>query len=558
MGVAREPNSLRGVLRTMKRGRSGIMPWFMVFVMLTLLLAACSGGNSNPSTAKDNQTNEPGTTGSEMTPEEVTYPEKLSYWVGLNANAAATMASLGESKLYQELERLTGTQVEWIHPSGDGAQIEEQFNLMLASKNLPDVIERNWLHVSRGPDDAINSGTILRLNELIDQHAPNLKQYMEEHPELKKMIMTDEGNIYAFPFIRGHEKLNVFFGPILRKDWLDKAGLQVPTTVEEWEEVLTTFKDMNNGEPPFFQTISHMKIGHAFVGAYGIPLEFYNDNGTVKYGSMQPEYKDFLTLMNRWYEKGLLDPDFAAMETQLMDSKITTGKTLAFVGYTGSGIGKYMGLMEGDPEFELISAPYPTLKEGETAAWGQRDFPYTGIGAAITSAAENPEQIVKWLDYAYSPEGHNLFNFGVDGESYTMENGKPTYTDLILDNPEGLPITQAMSQYIRASYNGPFVQDPGYIEQYLVLDSQKEALVNWEKASTEMKMPLVTLTSDEGRKVASIMTDLNVYHEEMMLKFIMGSEPLEKFDEYVETLKAMGIEEVIQIRQLALERFLQR
>ncbi|WP_306812971.1 extracellular solute-binding protein [Paenibacillus soyae] len=541
------------MMKTSKINR--LRPMLTVLTLLAVLLTGCSG--NNPGGSDNNEPEQPEASASVETG-EVDFPESLSYWVGLNANAAATMTNLGESKMYQELERITGTKVEWLHPSGDGAQIEEQFNLMLASKKLPDVIERNWFSVSRGPDDAINSGTILRLNELIDKHAPNLKRYLDENPEVKKMVMTDEGNIYSFPFIRGHEKLNVFFGPIIRKDWLDKAGLEVPTTIEEWEAALIKFKEMNNGEPPFMQTISDLKIGHAFIGAYGIPLEFYVEDGQVKYGSMQPQYKDYLTLMNRWYEMGLLDPEFAAMDTQLRDSKTTTGKILAFVGYTGSGIGKYMGLMENDPEFELVSAPYPTLNEGDIPLWGQKDFPYTGIGAAITTSAKNPEQIVKWLDYAYSPEGHNLFNFGIEGESYELVDGKPAYTDVILNNPDDLPVTQAMAQYQRAVYNGPFIQDPGYIEQYLVLPSQQEALVNWEKADNSMRLPMVTPTAEESRKIASIMTDLNVYHEEMMLRFIMGSKPLSEFEEYVETLKAMGIEEVIKIRQAALERFDQR
>lgn len=541
----------------MKR-RNKWLTLFMAVLAAAVLLAGCSGGNSGQkgntgATKAPESSEEPGDT----TPAEVEFPKELSYWVHLNPNAAATMASLGESKIYQHLEKVTGTKVTWTHPSGEGAQIEEQFNLMLASKKLPDVIERNWLSVSRGPDDAIKSGTILRLNELIEEHAPNLTQYLNEHPEIRKMITTDEGNIYSFPFIRGHEKLMVFFGPIIRKDLLDKTGLPIPETIDEWETVLEAIKELT-GEAPFMQRISDMRIGNAFIGAFGIPLDFYNDNGTVKYGSMQPEYKEFLTVMNRWYKKGLLDPDFAAMDTKLMDSKVTTGKTAAFVSYTGSGIGKYMGLMKDDPTFELVSTPYPTLNKGDNAVWGQRDFAYTGIGAAITTAAKNPEQIVKWLDYAYGPEGHNLFNFGIEGVSYNMVDGKQIYTDVIMKNPDDLPITQAMAQYFRSSYNGPFVQDVGYIEQYLELPSQREALVNWEKAKSDMRMPLTTLTAEEGRKKASIMTDLNVYHEEMLLKFIMGTEPLEKFDEYVETLKAMGIEEVIKLEQTALERFLKR
>lgn len=542
-------------------------------VLVIALLAACSGGNdggnsnTNSNSGGNNNSGQSGNNQSQNQNqsennneegaggEEVGYPDELTYWVDMNVNVEATLLDHNEMGVYKGIQEATGTEVSWLHPSGDGAQVLEQFNLLLASRNLPDVIEFNWVTVDRGPDGAINNGTILRLNELIEEHAPNLTAYMDANPQIKKMVTTDEGNMFGFPFLRGHDNLMVYHGPIIRQDWLDKLNLEMPTTIDEWETVLTTFKENNNGAAPFVLRLNQMREGMTVLGAFGIPLEFYQDNGAVKYGSMEPGFKDFLTLMNKWYEQGLLDPDFAAMDDTLLDAKVTNSQLLVFPGNAGAGIGKYMGLMRDDPEFQLAGAPYPVLNKGDTPLWGQKDYPYPGLTAAITTAAENPEQVVKWLDFAYGEEGHNLMNFGVEGESYTMVDGYPTYTETMYNHPDGLPLNQALSQYVRSTHGGPFVQDIRYFEQYMELPEQLAAVEVWSQPTNEMKMPLVTPTAEESRQYSSIMSDLNVYREEMTIKFIMGSEPLDNFDQYVETLKAMGIEQAISIQQAALERY---
>src|SRR5690606_27116471 len=129
----------------------------------------------------------------------------------------------------------------------------DQFSLMFSSGDLPDIVETGWLgtHVPGGPDNAIKDGRILRLNELIEEHAPNLTRVLDENPEWRKMITSDEGNIYTFPFLRGGDLLLTVHGLALRQDWLDKLELDMPTTLDEWEEVLTAFKEQDpngNGE----------------------------------------------------------------------------------------------------------------------------------------------------------------------------------------------------------------------------------------------------------------------------------------------------------------------
>ncbi|WP_277679668.1 hypothetical protein [Gracilibacillus dipsosauri] len=220
-----------------------------------------------------------------------------------------------------------------------------------------------------------------------------------------------------------------------------------------------------------------------------------------------------------------------------------------------------MGLMEEkNPEFKLTPTRHPSLKEGEKAATAHRAHPYEGVhSVAISGSAENPEEIAKWLDYAYSEDGHMLFNFGIEGESYEMIEGYPTYTEEITNNPEGLPMTQALGKFIRASYGGPLIQDKRYLEQYYELPEQKEAVELWsESAENDINMPPITLNARESEEFNAIMSDLDTYYDETVIRFIMGEEPLDNFDEFVATLQGMGIERAIELQQSALDRYIAR
>ncbi len=547
--------------------------WAIYVSILALsvsLLAGCSGNSTNSerkvseSTATDTPVkNDQAST---VQSNEVSYPSNIKYWVQSHPSVSATMESANEVTLYKELERITGTKVEFIGPA---AEVQQQFNLMLASGNLPDVIEHNWLKGStRGPENAIEEGVILRLNDLIEEHAPNFSEYLKDNPEIDKMIRTDEGSIYVFPFLRGHDKLKVFYGPVFREDWLKKLNLELPETISEWENVLRAFRDQDpNGNgikdeiPLTIPVWQILQPGYAsLIGTWGITGEFFHVNNKIKYGPIEPQFKDFVVTMNKWYEEGLIDKDFATMDGKLMDAKVTNNQLGSMFLFAGGGIGKYMSLMKDqNPDFSLTPASQPVINKGETPIIGQQDFIYPGHSSvAITTKAKNPEQIVKWLDFAYSEEGHMLYNFGKEGVSYQLENGYPKYTDLIMNNPDKLPVGNAMGQHFRSAYGGPFVQDVRYVEQYFELPQQKDALVKWSNAKNEIRIPPVTLTADEDREFASVMNDVNTYVNEMMVKFIMGAEPIDSFDKYVNTIKGFGIDEAIAIQQAALERYNKR
>lgn len=488
---------------------------------------------------------------------------KIKYWADLNTNVAQKVSNLGDTPFAKGLTEKTGVSVEYIHPAAN--QAKEQLNIMLSSGDLPDIIEYNWFGFAGGPEKAIKDGYILKLNDTIDKYSPNLKKYLKSNPEVDKMVKTDEGNYYVYPFIRGDNALMVFYGPMLRKDWLDELGMQVPTTIDEWYTALKAFKDKKGAQAPLvFQTVTDntaLNLSNAFVGAFGVGQGFYMDNGKVKFGPAEPAYKDFLTVFRKWYSEGLIDKDIATVDGKIMDANIGSNKSGATLGYSGSTMGRYISSMkEKNPKFDLVAAPYPSLKKGEVVKFGQMDLPYSTQGTpAITTKCKNVEIAARFLDYGYSQDGIEYYNFGTEGVAHKTENGYPKYTDLLMKNPDKLPPTVAMGQYIRGNYNGPFVQDKKYIEQYLELQQQKDAINIWMKTdAAKTVLPRITPTPEESAEMAKIMNEINAYVNENFFKMVLGTESIDNFNKYTDTLKKMNLDRALQIQQNALDRYNKR
>ncbi|CAG7649057.1 hypothetical protein PAESOLCIP111_05791 [Paenibacillus solanacearum] len=545
----------------MKRRSKKFVPVMLATTMMGGLMVACT--SKAPDAAEGSKT----PNGSSTQGTAVTYPMKsdktLTYWGDLTSNLRGVKASHEETPFFQEWQKQTGVKIKFTAPPAN--QAKEALNVMLASGELPDMIEYDFLSFPGGPEKAIKDGYILKLNDVIDKYAPNLKKYLKEHPEVDKMVKTDNGNYFAFPFIRGDEALMVFQGPVVRKDWLDELGLQVPTTIDEWTAMLKAFKEKKGATAPFSvnsapRVFNDFSSG-AFSGAFGVMRNFYLEGGQIKFGPAEKGYKDFLGLFRSWYAEGLLDKNIATVDNKQWDANISSGATGATVGNAGGGIGKWQPLVEAkDPKAKLVAAPYPVLKKGDTPKFGQRDQPFSNGGmVAITANSKNVELAARLLDYGYGEAGHMLFNFGTEGVSYKMENGYPKYTDLIMKNPDKLAPAQAMSTYFRANYNGPFVQDKRYIEQYLALPTQRDAVGVWQKTDmAKYQLPPITPTPEESSEFAKIMTDVNTLVDEMTIKIILGTEPLDSFEKYQEKMKSLKLDRAIQIQKAALDRYNKR
>ncbi len=201
------------------------------------------------------------------------------------------------------------------------------------------------------------------------------------------------------------------------------------------------------------------------------------------------------------------------------------------------------------------------MNKGDEPKFTETGWEYSNVGALITSSNKNPAETIKALDYLFSDEGAVLKNFGVEGKTYTSVDGQPKYTDLILNNPDKLPIGQAMAKYFIANYPFPGLDDDRYNDQYYALDAQKDAVkvyAQYSNNAASVLIPPISLTPEEASEFAKIMTDVNTYRDEVVTKIIMGSAQVDSFDKALEQFKKMGIDRALELQQVAYDRFQQR
>ena len=478
---------------------------------------------------------------------------QIEWWMPLDSTAATVIKSFDESNLAKQLMKETGTDIKFVHPPQ--GQESEKFNLLTASTELPDIITYNWEKYPGGPQQAIKEKVIIDLNQHKDK-LPNLMKYLDAHPEIKKMASTDDGQLYSFPFVRGDDTLCVSSGLIVRKDWLEELGLETPKTIDDWEKMLTAFKDKKGAKSPYCSTNIYL-----FAGAFNTSSGYYLDDGKIKYGPLDPEYKDYVETMRRWYKNGLIDADFATRDRQAIHSNVLNGESGALNGSIGSGIGALMTAGKDIEGFDLVGAPFPTLSGGKPE-FGVYQSPVTPSNlsfTAVTTSCSDLDKVLKLLDYGYSEEGHMLYNFGIEGESYEMVDGYPTYTKKITNNPEGLSMSAAMSTYMLSYVSGPFVQDVRYMEQYAQLPQQKEAWKTWSDTNTKDHfIPNLYMKEDELSRYAMLKNSVDTRANEITLKLIIGTEPMKNYDKLIAELKTRGADEIVAMQQAAYDRYLAR
>jgi putative aldouronate transport system substrate-binding protein len=481
----------------------------------------------------------------------------LTYWIDFALQASRVMEDYNGSLTYQELEKLTNVHINFIHPAQ--GQASEQFNLMIASGDYPDIIAGARGYPG-GIDKAIEDGVYLQLNDLIDKYAPNYGGIRKQNSQAARETVGDSGKIGAiYPLLR-QENL-AWHGLSMRKDWLDETGLPVPETIDDWDRVLRAVKRNHPDAVPLvfgfvgpqvtFKDSGIEGFG-CFLSAWNIGPDFYREGNTIKYGPIEDNFKNYLALMNRWYQDGLIDKDFPARDERGIQTMVTSGQAWA-----GSHSIDVMNNLFSSQRIDWVIAPYPVLKKGDKIQYRAKDWVTSPGEVAISTQCKNPAVAVKWVDYAYSEPGSMLFNFGMEGETYTMVNGSPRFTDLVLNNPN-MPTESAMFRY--KMFSGAHLRwgaysNPGTLVNQKVMDAK----IAWTEAvGYDLMMPPVALTADEGREAARVLSVTNVYRNEMCIRFIMGETSLDRFDDYVAEMKKMGIDSTIGLYQAAYDRFMRR
>ena len=161
---------------------------------------------------------------------------------------------------------------------------------------------------------------------------------------------------------------------------------------------------------------------------------------------------------------------------------------------------------------------------------------------------------MRYIDQWFTDEGFMMANFGVEGKTYELVDGMPKYTDFVMNNPD------VDSVAILSAYATPVLWFNEYISCRDVSEATREATKIWDEQNDSQGVipDAVTLNSDEKEIYGDRYSEISSYVDEMTVRFIMGLEPLENYDAFVEQLHALGVDEAIGAYQSAYDRYLAR
>lgn len=519
-----------------------------------------AGSRENASSAVSGETSVPETDTS------VTYPipgaEKLTFGMTLANEWSDRFDSWTDLPIGRAVQEKTGVELEMVHVADNKAM-----NLLLASPDLPDIILFNFQsNYSGGEIKAIEDGVIFPMDaEFLQQNAPDYWEVLNSDENILKGSTNQQNQVFGFTFIMGDDKIKTGYGLTVRDDWCRQLGLDVTQidTAEEFHEMLSRFKSELNVEIPMTFTSKNLEelLDYGTITSpFGlVTRDVYQKDGTVHIGYAEKEYRDVLAYLNQLYHEGLLDANFSTNDAATVTANMLSGTSGVSTGALGGGIGTWLQTNRDVENYSLAGLHNLVKNDGDKSLYGFYKTDVIGKTAVITNSCENKELAAQFLNYGYTDEGHMLYVFGVEGESYEIVDGEPQYTEYIMHNPDGLTVKKAMSEYTLSWDNGPFVQD---LRQKLQSASMPEQLAAWDvwddTTVEEYFLPKIAIAQENLAEYSSLKSDIKTYVNEMTIKFVRGTESLDHFDEYLATLESMGVSRLTEIIQAATDEYYAR
>ncbi len=507
----------------------------------------------------------------EIPPMELPLSEEgvtLTYWQQKPGGAVSSVAPNGyfDYPHFQKAAELTGVTLDFIQ--AEFMVANEQFNLMIAAQDYPDIFGNFSTLYSDGADNAIEEEIIVPLEDYVDLF-PNYNKYRTSTTFLETATTTAEGHISGFYELMS-DFIGPFFGMITRGDWLDEMGLKNTEidTYDELHDLLLNIQSNYGCTTAIYLDSAAVGNDNFLAAGYGIACMLATNakesywmvqDGVVKDGITGEGYKEYLTMLHQWYEEKLISRDFAnapgAMDPSGM-AEITSGNCGVF--FNGAPMLSMYSAMSSDPNLYLVGLPDPVKTEGEKTHVDTTQFDFGAERMSISTKCEDPELAIQYCDFWFTDEGIQLANYGVEGLSCEVVDGKPQFTDTVLNNPD-LAAGDAISFYTGRNSTPSWSSN----SKLLVSFNEHEAgcFDVWANSRDNRDAyPYVAqLTIDESYEISKLAGDYESYALECRDKFITGDMDIEtEYEAYEEAVREMGLTRAIEIKQDAYDRYMDK
>lgn len=539
-----------------------------VFVIIMCVALIIGGCQKTTTTEKKESapTNNKAAAGSTLS-EKGKFPivdEKITLTVF--APQRSTIEDLSTNLFTKELEELTNIHIEWQTVPEQG--LKEKKSLVFNSGNYPDI----FLSAELTNEEQMqygSQGILMPLNDLIDGHSVELKNLFNDIDWLEPIITAPDGNIYALPQINECYHCTLSQKMWINKTWLDNLGLDIPTTTEEFKDVLMAFKTQDpngNGiadEVPLSGAIKswHTEVQHfllsSFIYADGEDYNVAVNDGNVSLIADKEAYREGLKYINDLYSEGLIDP--AAFTQTLEQLKQLGGNPDAEVlgAVTAGWYGAFAELGGERQKDYVVMAPLKGPKGVQYA--GNYPYGYTKGMFAISSTNKYPEASIKWVDYLFSEMGTRSANEGREGKEWLRAeegemgiDGEPAIWKRTVNYENVQNICWAGLQApaaVTAKYRGSEVAgDPFTVEGFETRLYQETKKL--EGYQPKQVLPPLFFTADQISEIAQYKKPISDYIDEYAALFILGNKNVDDdWDSYVNGLKNLGSERYVELLQ---------
>ncbi len=493
-------------------------------------------------------------------------PVHFSFFLSGPGGAASNyVSSYSEYMHWNKSFELTNVYIDF--DEADFMTSSEKFNLMIASGDYTDFIAGTG-NFSNGADYAVEEEIVLDLTDLIAEYAPNYNYYRTQTKFLEAATRTVGGHITSF-YELFSDFIGPFFGAFIRQDWLDDLGLEKPETYDEYHDVLMAFKTEKGASKPIMFDSTLVGNDNFFVGGFGITSMFgsanakesywYVNDGEVKCGLVADEYYDYLCMLRDWVQEGLISKDFpseaGAMASAGM-AEIANDQVGVF--FNGAPMMSMYVRQAVDPDFRIVAGYDPVHEKGEKVHVDTTEYDFGGERVSITTACENPELAVKYWDFWFTDEGIVLANYGVVGETCEIgEDGQPYFTEMVTNNPD-IAAGDAISIYTGRNSTPTWASNSKLLVSYS--GDEAEAFDIWASCRDNRDAyPVVAmLTAEEIEAYAANSSEYETYCDETRSLFVTGEKELNEqtWQEYLDIMYQMGVQENIDMKQTAYDRYM--
>ncbi|MCB0117342.1 MAG: extracellular solute-binding protein, partial [Caldilineaceae bacterium] len=553
------------------------MGFWSILAVFAILVAACAPSGSAGD--GDAAANVVPAAGVEVSPagEFPIVSEPLTIKAFLCPNSS--VSDYNDNEYTRWLTNLTNISFELDIPPVPDAQ--QKLNLMLASGDLPEVIIGCNIRLDQMQILA-NQGLVLPLNDYIDKYGVEFKKVYEAYPQIEGLITLLDGKIYGLPHVNDCYHCSMSQKMWVYQPWLDALGLDVPTTTDEFYEMLKAFKEQDpngNGiadEIPLSGTREVNGGWRSPIDSFLMNSFVYNDrvtsngagtgaggglmieDGVIKASFTQPGWQEGLRYLNKLYSEGLIDPQAFTNDSNQI-RQLGENPDVPILGAVGAG---WYGVFtqNGGPSGRWQEYTPIAPLEGPSGLRQTPQTPYQPTGGqanfVITNSAKNPEAAFRLADVFFGFDATTRSVFGPEGEDWvraeagdvSISGGEAQYTVLNVWSGEehNRHWNQAAPTFRSNAYR--------LAQTYNPTDPLERWLYEWTRdlmepyGVTDKAVPPLIFTEDQSKIFGELNTLVYNTKDEWFANFVIGNADIDAdWDTYIATLNDSGLEQFLEI-----------